>query len=97
MPLSNSKIIDMTGEKIYESKPHSHSDNPSRAEIIKCKRCQYEIRENELKDMIRTMSNTEKTRGYDHSITAERDFVISKIKVIRGKQDDIIGYEKTWQ
>lgn len=82
--ITKSKITDtLKNEKDFKYKKFKHDPNN-----LECTHCQYEQREQSLKDNIKDSKDTDK-------LSDGRQF--KTMKVIRGRYDDVVGWVKKWQ
>ena len=87
MTLSKSKIKDISKkENDFKYKKIKHN-----VEAIICEHCNYEEREDSLKNIIKEMNDNDTTM----SKGVPKAFKV--LKVIRGKYDDVIGWVIEWQ
>jgi len=90
------KLIDprFGKEHAFEGIKHSHSDR-SRLNMINCARCQYDQREIECENLIDSLNGNEemviKKQGQP-----DKDVTLSKLKIVRGRFDDFVGFQWEW-
>ena len=74
-------------EKVFDFIGHSHSTNPNKAQWSACKLCQYQRREVWSESFLNSLTGTEKNR---------KNKLLKSIKIVRGRDDDVMGMSRIW-
>jgi len=93
---SKVKDKDWSLDFVFESLPCSHTQGATHYEKSVCERCKYDQREAWLENSLEKQDINEKHQYQDadgKTITA----TLSKIIVVRGSYDDVIGIEKEFK
>jgi len=90
-PALSSKLTDdrFRKTKAFEEMKHSHSKN-SRLEMVDCLRCQFNEREIECENLIDGLTGNEK------SVSDGNDLDLQSLKIVRGRFDDVMGFQWMW-
>lgn len=97
MTLSKNKIKDEVKDKRKSEDKLLFKKIDYARDSLYCKRTKYEEREQSLKDALRSMNDNDKTDVLDNTGKKIGTKTLSQVRVIRGKDDDVIGWEKVWQ
>ena len=97
MVINKNKLTDERKgkDKAFQEIAHSHQENPTRGQSLDCIRCIYDAREKSLEDFILNTSNTATHKFRESGAMKTR--TLKKLKVLRGKHDDCMGWIGQWQ
>lgn len=76
---------------IFEQMPCLHGENALPHEKVNCEKCKIDAAEKWAEDTLTKLEGNETTKDEDGNTKA-----LQKIKVVRGKYDDCIGFEWHW-
>lgn len=81
-------------EHAFEELVCNHTDM-TRLKMLNCVRCRYNKREIEAETIVNSLTGSEQT-DYTDMLGVTTQKTLSKLTIIRGSNDDVLGYQWEW-